>query len=342
MQLKQFRCLSATSLSFSSRLIVIEGPNGSGKTSILEALYYAGHLRSFKTAAPKELIQHDADSFFIRLHGDTKSGESWHIHAGYSQDKRVIKINDTPAKTYRDLYATYQVISITEDDMALVQGYPETRRSFMDDAISAQSEEYRILLKKYRKVLEQRNALLTQYTISDESYILWTDQLTELTARIHAERIAFLQRVEARVNRLLEDYCGFSGNEVALIYAAKQIQHSDLKMQEIRAKKTLFGAHLDDFTCTFIGKKAKSFASRGQQKLLAVIMKIAAAEDLASYVMLLDDFVTDFDEQRVRSLIRLVAAKSAQCIFTIPATKGILHDALAEYPHQIIRLDCAI
>lgn len=345
-QLKQFRCFSSLSLSFSSPLVLIQGPNGSGKTSLLEALYYAGHLHSFKTSSPKELIYHDTDSFFVKVSGESTPAhpepvEGWNIQAGYSNQKRIIKINDTIAKTYRDLYAAYRTISVAEADMALVQGAPEVRRSFLDDAISFISADYRLLLRKYRKVLEQRNALFMQSFVSDESYTLWTEQLMSLTVAIQQERTRFLADLEGLVNDFLRIYCNFEGKAVTFIYTIKRsVFDFDLKSLEIRAKKSLIGAHLDDFAISFIGKQAKNFASRGQQKLLTIIMKIAVGSKINnSYILLLDDFVTDFDESRTKCLLRLLVDTNAQLILTIPSSKSILHDAIKEYPHQIISLE---
>lgn len=340
-QLKHFRCFEALSLSISSSLVLIQGANGSGKTSLLEALYYSGHLRSFKTPSPKELMQHMHESFFIKIAGELEdTTDQWHIQAGYSSEKRIVKINDTPAKTYHDLYTTYRVISIAEDDMALIQGAPEIRRLFLDDAISLASRDYRLLLKKYRKVLEQRNALLQGFTISEESYTLWTEQLVVLTEEIRKERNTFLMSLEEKVNTLLEQYCSFENPALALTYTIKRSSiDQDLKNNEFRAKKSLIGAHLDDFSVVFIGKNAKNFASRGQQKLLTILLKIAAGNLMEqSYILLLDDFMTDFDELRIQTLLRILTDTPVQLLCTIPTTTGPVHAAIQQYPHQIITL----
>lgn len=338
LQLKQFRCFESLHLTFNSPIVLIEGANGSGKTSLLEALYYAGHLHSFKASTPKEMIYHLEDSFFVKVAG--VSEESWNIQTGYSQQKKNIKINESPVKTYKDLYATYRAISITEDDMALVQGSPETRRSFLDHGLSFISLEYRTLHKRYKRVLEQRNALLSQPFVSGESYALWTEQLDELTTLIQEQRIKLLASLELIVNRLLDEHFAREALPyVTLSYSAKRVLDEGLKIDELRAKKTLFGAHLDDFSFLLGTMPAKVFASRGQQKLLTVLIKIAVGiQDNQSHVLLLDDFVTDFDEARLSSLVRLLQAINAQIFFTIPVQKSALHDILSEYPHQIITL----
>lgn len=336
--LKQFRCFDSLSLSFDSPIVVIEGGNGAGKTSVLEALYYTGHLKSFKTSTPKELIHHTHEAFFIKVNG--KSEDEWSIQAGYSHHKKSVKINETSVKTYQELYSAYKVISITEDDLHLVQGAPEVRRSFLDQILCVESIEYRTLLRKYRKVLEQRNALLAQTSVSSESYAIWTEQLLEITEYIRGKRITILQQLEQRVNELLRLYLATEGlAAITLQYTPKVSPVIEkLMYDEVRAKKTLFGAHLDDFICNLHGNSVKTFASRGQQKLIVVLMKIAQIRQKNDQIVLLDDFVTDFDEVRIQALIRLLSDINSQLFFTIPVYKGVLHDALHEYPHQIVKI----
>ena len=106
--------------------------------------------------------------------------------------------------------------------------------------------------------------------------------------------------------------------------------------------RSLFGAHLDDILITFHDKRSKQYASRGQQKLIVLLIKIAQIKELLRQkgpaVFLLDDFMTDFDEQRIRQLVTVLRGLDIQLIFTTPLSSHILHSELAAHGAQTIKL----
>ena len=117
---------------------------------------------------------------------------------------------------------------------------------------------------------------------------------------------------------------------------------STLYQNELQAGRSLFGAHLDDFIIRFQDKKSKQFASRGQQKLVVLLMKIAQIKQLSRKkgpaIFLLDDFMTDFDPERVRTLFSILAQLDTQLIFTCPVGGSILSQQLQSMGGQVIKL----
>ena len=132
--IKNFRCFSDIDLAFTSPIVLIQGLNGSGKTSLLEALYYVCYLRSFRTHLPKEMLQFEHSNFFIKVIFRDQNF-THEIQAGFSNAKRLVKIDNKAISSYKELMNYYRVIGLTEDDMFLIKGGPQERRVFIDQLL---------------------------------------------------------------------------------------------------------------------------------------------------------------------------------------------------------------
>jgi DNA replication and repair protein RecF len=367
LHLKNFRCFSTTTIALDQNIVLIEGPNGSGKTSFLEALHYICYLRSFRTHTPRDLTSLGETSFFLRVHFEGHEQEGEHdIQVGFSGKKRLVKLNQKPIQSFKELMDYYRVVTLTEDDLSLIKDGPDVRRSFIDQAIVLFDPEFSAVLRSYRTILENRNALLMRGTVSDDSYRLWTEQLWSKSIEIQERRIALLAELEGRINRLFLAFFndvyttssavaghGETGAvEVKFQYEFKikkgresfadfQVENHGLYEEEMRFRRSLFGAHLDDFSIHFCQKKSKIYSSRGQQKLLVVLLKIAQMQELiarkGSAIFLLDDFMTDFDDATADILISLLSSLGCQLIFTCPA-RGLLEDKLLALGAQKVKL----
>jgi DNA replication and repair protein RecF len=351
LQLKNFRCFTSLSLDFESSVVLITGPNGSGKTSILEALHFLCYLRSFKTSRSKELIKTGTEGFSI-----TASVASAHtfdiLFASLTPYKRSVKLNQKPLNSFKELYAAYKAVTITEDDLFIIKGSPSVRRSFLDQVIMLKDASYALILRKYRQVLDNRNALLTHGTYDPDSYALWTTQLLTITHQIQQRRTELLKRLEEEASLLAQqildsEYTLSFSYEYARPYSAIANIHSydelikrypALPNQERSYKRSLFGAHLDDFTIIFQQKSSRIYASRGQQKLILVLLKLAQIKIINSSgtVLLIDDFLTDFDASKVTALLPLITSLSSQVIMTAALTPSFLLEYLTPFSPQYI------
>src|SRR5580692_6261147 len=117
--IKQFRCFEERSFVFTAPIVLLEGANGTGKTSIVEALHFLCYVKSFRALSPRELIAHNQPAFFIKAILRTEEVED-SIQAGFAGAQRLIKINDQPVKSYKELIDHYRVITITEHDIDLI------------------------------------------------------------------------------------------------------------------------------------------------------------------------------------------------------------------------------
>jgi DNA replication and repair protein RecF len=245
----------------------------------------------------------------------------------------------------------YRIVTLTEDDLALIKEGPEARRLFIDQAAMLENPSFIALSKACRHTIDNRNALLKQGTINNESYQLWTEQLWHKTGIIAHERIAHLAKLQEQLNYLINTY--FKGAfSIQLIYQPKYPHGSSfedfmatnrgLQDQERRMSRSLFGAHLDDFAIIFQDKKSKSFASRGQQKLIVLLLKIAHIRSLmittGPAIFLLDDYMTDFDPSRSELLLNALIDLNCQLIFTSPVAGGPLEKHLLERGAQKVQL----
>lgn len=349
--IKQFRCFNERIITFDAPIVLIQGANGAGKTSLLEALYYACYLRSFRASTPRELVADTAKTFFIKvlMQGIDTQDE---IHIGFSYDKRLVKINQQAIASYKELMSYYRVIAITEDDIDLIKEGPSYRRDFLDQGLALFDPAYVATSKQMRDTLEKRNAALQTGRCSEDMYTIWTQQLWERSLMVQAKRIDFLDQIQDQVNELIRDYFK-SDFEVSFTYEPKKMvlqdsftlfqeKNKDLYQSELRFKRSLFGAHLDDILISFKGKPSRAFASRGQQKLLVILMKAAQIRLLGAHITpiicLLDDFMTDFDRERSSILMQLLSDLNVQLIFTSPVG-GYLEQIVQGRPFQLVNLD---
>lgn len=338
LQLKNLRCFSEKELEFSKEITLIEGQNGSGKTTIIEALYYLCYLRSFRTNITQELIRFNSDSFFIKAFL-TESDET--LQVGFSPAKRLVKLNDHQISSFKELINNYRIIVLTEDDLDIIKGGPEIRRSFIDQYIYLQDLEWLSKTRVYKRILDNRNALLRTKKFDQEHYKVWTDQLMVHSQIIRQGRILAIAELESAINKRL-DQVFEEDLTIKLIYQARNWR-DDFLLKEPLMERTLFGAHLDDYQIQLASKASRKYASRGQQKLVAILMKIVQVDLLkksfqGAILFLLDDFVTDLDERKTLLLMDILTRLQVQLVFTAPNMQTNHKDFLIKRGAKIIKI----
>ena len=331
LSLTNFRCFPQLDINFDATITLIEGDNGSGKTSILEALHYCCYLRSFRTKTPTQLISFEHQAFCLKL-SSSANDEKWQLTAGVSGEKKRIMINEKPVNSYQTILDHYRVITITEDDLDLLRGYPATRRSFLDTILFMMNPAYGRMVREYEKMIRQRNSLLEKSVIDQITYDAWTEPCKELSQSIQAQRSQVVIDLEKEVNHLL-------GAQMVVCTHKAKTWHELSFERERAAQKTLYGAHLDDVEIIYSNQYARHFASRGQQKMLAIIFKMAALKLLNKpALVLIDDFMTDLDHHRIEYLLAMLTAGHHQLVITCPLRESHLIKLLQKYSIKRVQL----
>ncbi|MBP9765520.1 DNA replication/repair protein RecF [Candidatus Babeliales bacterium] len=336
-ELQNFRCFDKKVVRFSAPITFITGDNGAGKTSILEAIHYLCYFKSFRSSVVQDVIHAGSDNFFLKGNFERQYDFETAQHTlqlGYCQRKKSVKLNQKAVTSYKQILPFFRVITLTEDDIDLVRGYPSVRRSFVDQAVLFCDHEMYDTYTKFRQVLHQRNALFAAGKSIDGAELeVWDHSLWLQSQLLQKARIQSLKVIEKVVNNLIETY--FDGiYEVSLHYDAQLLCLDDdfnsicpkiyaLRDQERILKRSLFGAHLDDLRIEIKGKKARNYASRGQQKLVSLLCKVAWTSLVSDGqyerpVMLIDDFISDFDQIRLSQLANFFIASKNQIILTAP------------------------
>lgn len=351
-ELKNFRCFEKATFDMATDIVIINGNNGSGKTTIIEAIHYLCYLSSFRSRLPAEMVNFNHDNFFIKGLVRQDNIETHDIQVGFSGKKKVAKVDNIAISSYKELFPYYQVVTVTVDDIELIQGSPIIRRNFIDQVILLENPDYMELLKRFKQVLQQRNAMLNQQ-FNYDSYVIWTRQLWECTHIIQQKRVDALERISQKVAQLLIDFFDTSYT-LDIVYCYKHMisqesfeafleRKKSMIAYESLTKRSDFGAHLDDFTLNFCTKKLKNYGSRGQQKLLVLLIKIAQILDLHEKniypVFVLDDFITDFDKDRLQSIISLLLTLHSQLIISCPIREKLVEELVLGLNISIIELN---
>jgi DNA replication and repair protein RecF len=301
---------------------------------------------------PKDMIQFGAEGFFIKIEIETESEFERTIselQLGFAGGKRRVKVDNQVIASYKELMNFLRVISITEEDLLIVQGSPEHRRAFIDYALLVENPDYAHALGILKQIVLNRNALLLRCG-KPEDYTVFTQQLWEQSVAIQDARQRYLTIVQDRLQLLIDQF--FNGEfSLDLAYLPKKEMwstsqafrenHPNLYEQEVRMKRSLFGAHLDDIAFVYNAKASRAFASRGQQKLIVLLIKIAQLQllreqcPLGTILFLLDDFITDLDDYRVGLIIKTLQNLNVQLVFTAPVHGSSASSKIVEYGGSI-------
>ncbi len=356
LQLNQFRCFTDKKLSFFAPITLITGNNGVGKTSIVEAIYYLSYFKSFRSHIVSDLVYAGSASFFLKGNFSIeKLAEQHSIQVGFSTNRKSIKFDQKPVTSHKEILSLFPVVTLIEDDIDLIKGSPLARRAFIDQAVLLKHPEVLEVYREFKQILQQRNAFLEKYyqSVNNVEFEIWTQKLLAVTQQIQNLRQNMMTRLEVIVNQLILQF--FDGiYEVSIIYEPKVINLQDtddvlwfkicqLKEQEKWAKRSLFGAHLDDLIFQIKGKKARIFASRGQQKLISLLCKISLImierDDQIKSLLVIDDFISDFDKTRLVNLINFLISCQNQIIITAPFFDSNLKDLFEKAHPDVLSLD---
>lgn len=321
-------------LELSSDVTIITGANGSGKTSLLEAIYLSLQGSSFK----------GGDGDMLR-----KEKPWWRIDVQFDDDEvRTIKFDPSKATSRKQFVIDskttaripvkykYPVVLFEPEDLRLLHGSPSRRRQFIDRFISQLNPLYGPSLRKYERALKQRNNLLKQSFIRDDELFAWNIALAEHGAFIIEQRIAFIEQINAKLAGLYQEIAG-THDDVSVHYSHTYI--GDIKqklLNELHAHlqrdkylgNTSIGPHRHDVLFEINNSPALSIASRGEARTIVLALKFLEVEIIEQLIekqpiILLDDVFSELDATRQKLLTSQL--KGHQIIITSATSHAGAH-----------------
>lgn len=301
--LRNFRNFDHIDLIFEKPFAYIQGINGSGKTSILESIYFCATTKSHRTNEEKEMIKHQMPFTSVKV-----GTENHRYEIVLSKNGKRASIDGIEKRKISDFFGHLRAVMFAPEDLELIKGSPSVRRQFIDLEWMQLNKKYLKVLNTYKQVLKQRNSLLKKIKLDDDYTFLdiLGDQLYEAGIEIIKERQTFLDSINEIFNQV---YINFSQHQVKFVYRPdvdEKAFKNHLKKQQkqdIMYQSTLSGPHRDDFYVEFNGFDAKGYASQGEQRLIVVALKLALLkliekETGQKVVLLLDDVLSELDQEK--------------------------------------------
>lgn len=326
LQLRNFRCFESLAVEFSPGFNFLVGQNGQGKTSILEAACVLLRLQSQRSPTLGPIVRFGGKSFGVSgRHADHL------LEFRYSPLRRKIAFDHVEQRTLDEYLRVARVVSFANTDIELVRGGSETRRRYLDFLGAQIDPLYRPTLRAYERALRSRNALLKSPHPRPRELAAYDPPLLEHGAKLSAMRARLVERlaplaaaahreISVTGERLEVEFSPGNGDDFP-----RDLANS--RAQEARLRQTVVGPHRDDIRILVEAKPANQYASEGQQRTVALALKIAQSrifmmEEGTPPLLLIDDIFGELDPARRNSLLQHLPAE-AQKLVTATTTQWV-------------------
>lgn len=322
-KVSNFRCLESVDLELAGNYNLVYGANASGKTSFLEALAYLGRGKSFRGAPTANLVQHGHSEFV--LFGETAlEGRHRRIGVRNSREGLEVRVDGSGEGGAAALADALPLQVIDPEVHNLVAGGPEQRRRFIDWVAFHVEHEHLAAWRRFRRALKQRNAALKAKS-SPAAIRSWNAEFVVLSMALDASR---RRSLDVAIDSLMEFGMALLGTELDFEYQQGWSRDKDLVAaleegleRDLQQGATQVGPHRADLRIRYDERQARKLVSRGQQKLLASAMILAATETAQAalgrpLLLLLDDPAAELDADSLSRLMAAVAGLGCQVVAT--------------------------
>lgn len=329
-KLVNFKSHTASDFDFKGQSAAIIGPNASGKTNLLEAIYYSFLTKQFGSSQ-SDLINSKSDFFKITTNFTTDNSHEleYRVKASKVGSSRDVKLNQVKKKT-SEIIGLQPVVVFVPDDTRIITDGPSFRRNLLNSIAVQSSPRYLEALNTFQKLLRQRNSLLyaikNNLSSNHDQLFVYNLQMSEPIEQIYKMRNEVIDYINGLIS---SKYSGISGGKdrVMLEYSAtlplgkdeiiKKLEETTMIDKKIGF--TSVGPHKDDYTISLNGKNSRHGFSRGENRTLTLALKLAELEYIKSRssqspILLLDDVMSELDDNRQLQLLEL--AKKQQTIMT--------------------------
>ena len=361
--LRDFRSWAQADLELEPGRTVFVGPNGFGKTNLIEALWYSSTLGSHRVGTDVPLIRTGNTRAVIStivVNEGRECAVDLEIAAGRANKARL---NRSPVRSTREVVGVLRAVLFAPEDLALVRGDPADRRRYLDDLATVRRPAIAGVRADYDKVLRQRTALLKSLSGSKhrgdqgalDTLDVWDSRLAEHGAQLMAARIDLVNQLAPEVEKAYQllapgsrqasigyrasmDGLGVEGTDREFLEAALLAALSARRDAELERGMCLVGPHRDDLELRLGDQPAKGFASHGESWSFAVALRLAAYEllqaDGGEPVLLLDDVFAELDATRRRAL-----ASVAEAAEQVLVTAAVIEDIPAGWDARQVHID---
>lgn len=349
LNLLNFKNYTNTEASFCPHINCLTGLNGSGKTNVLDAIYYLSITKSAFNNIDSQNIR-QGESFFV-VNGQVANGERQHkIHCSLKKgDKKSFKVDGAEYEKLSHHLGRFPVVLIAPNDDDLIRDSSEIRRKYFDSILSQTSKQYLEELIKYNHFLKQRNSLLKKFNekgIRDLDQLEpYTLQLLELGKSLANFRRAFIERFAPDFTNHY-NYVSDEKESVAITYNSSALENTfehDFRQRiekDIVLQRTTLGIHRDDYQFTIEGNPLKKYGSQGQQKSYLISLKLAQFDYLKTTTqrtpfLLLDDIFDKLDDNRIQMLIKMMESDRFGQIFVTDARPERTRNLLSHLSKEV-------
>lgn len=315
LQVQNIRTHEYYHLTLSPGVTLITGPNGSGKTSLIEALYVALRGNSFK-GSDGDILAYNTPWYRIDVAAESEPTRSVKFEPERSAGRKQFII-DTKTHYRLPLKHKYPVVLFDPEDLRLLSGSPSRRRAFIDYFISQFDTEYAGTLRRYERALRQRNALLKQPLAKNDDLFAWNMSLSEYGGVIMKKRLQYINELNQGINEVYRSIARTS-DTVSMRYSEQLMEgslqqklladlHSSVKKDTLLGF-TSTGPHRHDIIFDFNNTSAHHNASRGETRSIVLALKLLEVAIIEAHthkkpLILLDDVFSELDENRQSHLL---------------------------------------
>lgn len=339
----QFRNYESGNYEFPQRITCITGPNGSGKTNLLDAVYYLCYTKSYFGANQQNSVQNGKEGFRVSGVFEEPDG-SQTISCKWLEGKKEVSRNGVEYEKVTDHIGAYSAVMIAPDDIELINGYSEQRRKWMDAILGQADREYLERLMRYQRVLQQRNAWLKLQAQRGKGELTELEYYNQSLAQdgtyLYERRRGFLQSFLPLLSDYYHQLSG--GDEPIHVTYTSDLQEKPLQIwleqnldNDMRYQRTLRGVHRDDWELQLNGMSLKQFGSQGQKKSFLFALKLGQYAWLTQTlghtpVLLLDDIFEKLDQSRMEALLRIIRGEGFGQVILTDTHAGRIREAFGD------------
>ncbi len=340
LSMRDFRTFSmATVVPAKEGTTVFTGPNGSGKTTVLEAVAFLGSQRSFRGAPREAMIRTGAERGYVRGELDD-AGRRVTVETELTRGAGESRAQVNRQRARRaELAAAVPVTVFSPDDLALIQAGPAGRRTMLDDALASLDRRLAAAIEDTERALRQRGAFLRQAggrvgPDTEATLEVWDDRLATAATSVVGGRRSLLRELAPLAERAylaLADATGPAHVELSYQQSWDGPLRDALearRKEDLRRGATTVGPHRDDLLVTLAGRDSRSQASQGEQRCLALSLRLGIHQLLTKRlgrppILLLDDVFSELDLARSRALVRLLPRGQSLLTTATPLPEGM-------------------